>query len=450
MDSARQFDIPGGLKISVPANPSLMTTFILEERGDWFENEIRFVRSRLRPGMAVVDIGANYGLYTLCCARSVGPEGRVWAYEPASLPRGCLAQSVALNRLPQVHISGAALSDHCGSARLGIASNAELNRLDASSTHYETVPLTMIDAEAANWDRPIDFVKIDAEGEEMHILSGASRFLAGNDPLLMLEYHLAEADNPALVAALGALGMSIYRYLPALDVLVPLSLAPSIPCLLNIFACRPARAARLAAAGTLVDAVAVAPAGGTACFTEWFVSRPWSRAFAPGLAARAGQPLAAALDDALNGEDEHLTTAVRLAYKQRALGALKSLVNQRTTLPRLLSASRLAMDLAEQDLSVAYLQEAVRQIAAAGSDILAVVDEPFLPPDCLHDALGEAGTPKQILSIMADEALLERSTFSIYYAGRKALPVLLRIASNPLRSASSERRLTAARRILPV
>lgn len=445
----REFAIPGDLRVTVPDNPRLMTTFILEERGDWFESEIHFVRHRLRPGMAVVDIGANYGLYTLSCARRVGPEGRVWAYEPASLPRSCLERSIAANHLPQVRLAGAALSDHCGTARLGIATNAELNRLDTSSTQYETVPLTTLDAEAATWDRPVDFMKIDAEGEEVRILEGATMFFAANDPLLMLEHHESSTDNLALLDALEQRGMAVYRFLPSLDALVPLALAPSRPCLLNIFACRAGRAAQLAAEGTLVAAAAPTPSGGTARLADRIAASRWSEGF-PGLrAASVNSALHAALEDTLNGENPALPANTRLAYKQRAFVALQSLVGERASLPRLFSAARVAMDLAEQERSVAYLLEAARQIAAApvAADL---VDEPFLPPDRRHDSLENSGTAKQILSIMADEALLERSTFSVYFAGKKALPILLRLAANPLRSAASERRLAAARRMLPV
>ncbi len=445
----REFAIPGDLLVTVPDNPRLMTAFILEERGDWFENEIHFVRHRLRPGMAVVDIGANYGLYTLSCARRVGPEGRVWAYEPASLPRTCLDRSIVANQLPQVRLTGAAISNHCGTARLGIAANAELNRLDESSTQYETVPLTTIDSESARWDRPVDFMKIDAEGEEVRILDGAAQFFTRNDPLLMLEYHESQTDNLPLLTALERLGMSIYRFLPSLDALVPLALAPAQPCLLNIFACRAARAAKLAADGTLVESAAPAPSGGTVRLADWLTARPW-RAVFPGLrSASANQALHTALEDTLNGEDPAIPADARLAYKQRALATLKALVDERASLPRLYSAARVAMDLAEQELSVAYLLEAACLIAAEPS-VSNLIQEPFLPPDRRHDSLGGSGTAKQILSIMADEALLERTTFSVYFAGRKALPVLLRLAHNPLRSPASEQRLAAARRMLPV
>jgi FkbM family methyltransferase len=186
--STAVFSIPGGSSITVPDDIRLMTPFVLAEQGDWFEGEIHFIRRWLKPGMIVVDVGANYGLYTITCAQRVGRSGRVWAYEPASLPRSFLAQSVAKNGLDNVRIAEKALSDHEGSARLGIAANAELNSLNESGQSGENVPLTTLDRESSTWERDVDFLKLDAEGEEVRILAGAKEFFARQHPLVMFEY----------------------------------------------------------------------------------------------------------------------------------------------------------------------------------------------------------------------------------------------------------------------
>ncbi len=55
-------NITGGIEICLPDSLQLMTPYVLLEQEDWFEDEIRFVRSLVRPGMQAVDIGANYGV----------------------------------------------------------------------------------------------------------------------------------------------------------------------------------------------------------------------------------------------------------------------------------------------------------------------------------------------------------------------------------------------------
>ena len=78
----------GGFQVCVPRSIASMTTYALLEQEDWFEDEIRFVRRLLGPGMNAIDIGANYGVYSLTIARSVGPSGRVWSPGPPPGPAG--------------------------------------------------------------------------------------------------------------------------------------------------------------------------------------------------------------------------------------------------------------------------------------------------------------------------------------------------------------------------
>ena len=73
-----------GVRVVVPNSIELITPYVLREQQDFFEDEVRFVRRLLQPGQNVIEIGANYGVYTLPMALKVGPGGHVWAFEPAS------------------------------------------------------------------------------------------------------------------------------------------------------------------------------------------------------------------------------------------------------------------------------------------------------------------------------------------------------------------------------
>jgi FkbM family methyltransferase len=60
------------------------------------------LRRLLLPGQQAIDVGANYGVYTLSMAKAVGPTGAVWAFEPASSTAAFLAQGIAINEFTQV------------------------------------------------------------------------------------------------------------------------------------------------------------------------------------------------------------------------------------------------------------------------------------------------------------------------------------------------------------
>lgn len=100
-----------GVTLAVPPRLDSITTYVLLEQETWFEKEMSFLRCWLRPGMTAIDIGANLGVYSLPIARLVGPNGRVFSYEPASEPRSLLARSRELNAVGNLDILAAALSD---------------------------------------------------------------------------------------------------------------------------------------------------------------------------------------------------------------------------------------------------------------------------------------------------------------------------------------------------
>src|SRR5882757_8753412 len=141
-----------GTTIVVPASLNSITTYVVLEQEAWLEKEMAFLACWLRPGMTAIDIGANLGIYSLPMARLVAPDGGVFSYEPAS----------ELSRLAGSGSSGTAPS--------------------------ESVQITCLDLEegARDW-RSIDFVKIDAEGEEERILTGGRSFFERHSPLVMFE-----------------------------------------------------------------------------------------------------------------------------------------------------------------------------------------------------------------------------------------------------------------------
>src|SRR5690242_20206095 len=90
--------LKSGVSLAVPPTLAAITAYVLLEQEDWFEKELPFLLRWLRPGMTVIDIGANVGVYSLPLARRVAPHGHVFAYEPGSQPRAMLERSRGHNR----------------------------------------------------------------------------------------------------------------------------------------------------------------------------------------------------------------------------------------------------------------------------------------------------------------------------------------------------------------
>src|SRR5258708_2359089 len=135
-----------GTHITVPSSLDAITTYVILEQEKWFEKETAFVARWLRPGMTAIDIGANLGVYSLPMARLAGPEGQVFAYEPATETRRLLAISKAKNGADNLHIVAAALSDGEREGHLQLDALSELNALGGSGAG-ERVRITSLDAE---------------------------------------------------------------------------------------------------------------------------------------------------------------------------------------------------------------------------------------------------------------------------------------------------------------
>jgi FkbM family methyltransferase len=159
------------------------------------EGERLFVRRFLRGGDNVVDAGANYGLYTLISAVSVGAEGRVWSFEPAARERAKLGANVRLNGLENVVIREEALSDREGDAELyvyseGMGAWSSMAPADIGAPCEKVaVRETTLDGFAASAGLGrLDLLKVDVEGAEDRLFRGAKGCLAELRPVVLCEF----------------------------------------------------------------------------------------------------------------------------------------------------------------------------------------------------------------------------------------------------------------------
>ena len=141
--------------------------------GTYEPSKQQAVSRLVRPGMNVVDIGANAGFYTVAFSRLVGPAGRVWAFEPLGANVASLLQHVDVNRLDNVTVVQCALADSPGLRGFRRATHDAMGALAADAGGY-LVPTICLD----HVPMPVpDLVKIDIEGGELAALRGAARLI---------------------------------------------------------------------------------------------------------------------------------------------------------------------------------------------------------------------------------------------------------------------------------
>lgn len=159
------------------------------------------IQRLLLPGMRAIDVGANIGLHTLACARSVGASGKVYAFEPEERIADLLVQTLRLNGLVWVDMHREAAGAKTGSEKFHISQIPGHSSLYELPTEEEggsrIVNVVRLDDVIPD-NEQIDFIKIDVEGAELDVLKGASRIIDANPNIVLIaEYgpsHLARTD----------------------------------------------------------------------------------------------------------------------------------------------------------------------------------------------------------------------------------------------------------------
>lgn len=148
----------------------------------------------LEYGDVMWDVGAHIGFHTAIASRLVGVDGEVVAFEPFPPNLARLERLVALNRMSNVKIRPVAVAGGAGSTSFHVASSTSMGRLApvAAATDTIQVGTTTLDDELAA-QRPPVLVKIDVEGAEAAVLSGAASLLSEVRPRLIVELLTAEA-----------------------------------------------------------------------------------------------------------------------------------------------------------------------------------------------------------------------------------------------------------------
>lgn len=184
-------------------------------------DELRFVRTAVRAGMRVVDVGANVGLYTALFASKVGSDGKVAAFEPDPVSFEYLKKTVEANRFRNCQLMNvAASSSHDAMTLFTSSENRGDNRLYANASADGSVPV-----EAVTLDEvlpllgmsSIDFLKMDVQGFEGKVVAGLVQTLRRSPALVVLmEFwpdglSQAGSDAFALLQLFRGRGFTIYR-----------------------------------------------------------------------------------------------------------------------------------------------------------------------------------------------------------------------------------------------
>lgn len=142
--------------------------------GKYEQEETDFIKSILKPHMTYVNIGANFGYYSILAAKNVKT---VYAFEPEPYNYSLVEKNIKLNELDNVVVEKLAISNNSNKTLLfkdeANFGNPSLSKKNIMTGHSSTeVKTTTIDEYFK--DKPvIDVLQMDTQGNEAAILEKA-------------------------------------------------------------------------------------------------------------------------------------------------------------------------------------------------------------------------------------------------------------------------------------
>lgn len=184
--------------------------------GEFCPEEGRVLGRLAKPGMTVVEVGANMGAHSVALARACAP-GLFYAFEPQPRLFQVLCANLALNDIANARAYPDALGEGEGEATVPLVDYSQDGNFGGISlgTAGESgikVRVRTLDS----FDLPqLGLLKVDVEGFEAQVIRGALATIARCRPVIYIENDRKEKQK-ALIALIAGLGYRLYWHRPRL------------------------------------------------------------------------------------------------------------------------------------------------------------------------------------------------------------------------------------------
>jgi FkbM family methyltransferase len=181
--------------------------------------EQAYLEKTIRPGLRILDVGSNLGLYSVLMARLAGPTGQLVCFEPDPDLFAALEKSCRLNDATGVECHNLAL----GSAPAELTLHKSI--INSGDNHLgsedhglfrRAIKIQVVRLDDFRPRLKIDLVKIDVQGWELEVLRGMRRTLEENPAVQVyfefwpVGYRRADSSYRELIAFLRQEGFRIF------------------------------------------------------------------------------------------------------------------------------------------------------------------------------------------------------------------------------------------------
>jgi FkbM family methyltransferase len=142
----------------------------------------------------VIDVGANVGLYSLYA--KFLQNTNFYSFEPFKKTFDVLNKNIELNNITNVKTFNIGLSDKKETKELKISfDNNGLNTLGDNPLRFNTDDVILIEVDTIDnlfyhKNIEVNYIKIDTEGFEYYILTGAKKTIEKYKPIIQIEYNI--------------------------------------------------------------------------------------------------------------------------------------------------------------------------------------------------------------------------------------------------------------------
>jgi FkbM family methyltransferase len=171
--------------------PDQSTTSALLYDGSYEEAEMALMKSVIKEGWTVLDVGANFGWYASHFSKYVGEKGRVFAFEPIPATFEELKKNIAFNHAENVTVINRALGEKEEKAYFFLPrqfrGSGGASRYNYFGDKVEVTVTTLDEIVKVHQIQHLDFIKADIEGGELGMLMGGKEALQRFHPHISLE-----------------------------------------------------------------------------------------------------------------------------------------------------------------------------------------------------------------------------------------------------------------------
>lgn len=170
--------------------------------GEWAEDELALLGQIIRLNSYVLDVGAFIGTHSLAFSKFVGPNGRVYSFEPRREIYAFLQENISINDCRNVTALNMGLGERTQTVSLPLIDTQKTANFGGLSLQEQSTSLDTYEIGISTIDdldiEKIDFIKLDVEGMERRVLDGAVQCITQHHPVIFCECNSIQSGAELL------------------------------------------------------------------------------------------------------------------------------------------------------------------------------------------------------------------------------------------------------------